>query len=190
MIDSETFPLVRSLRIRPSPGAVTRRDDCLCERCAAYLSSIVGNSGDFAPFTLTIPGIFFLQIRRTGVQSGVVVLNKNFHIEAVQPPTPPPPLIHPVIAVVSSGGGTFTVNGSGFLPRATVHIRVVDPAHQNDQTFDTISDASGSVTGFKITNICVNPGLIFFSANDGRKDPNDHPLGILFSNTVQMTCPG
>jgi hypothetical protein len=183
-------PFRPTFRIHPSAGAVTKTEIILFANGAQPdLISIVGNSGDFTPFTLTIPGIFFLQIRRTGVQStGVVILNKNFHIETVQPP--PPPLVHPLISVISSGGGTFTVNGSGFLPSATVHIRVVDPAHQNDQNLNTFSDASGKVTGFKTPNICVNSGPIFFSANDGRKDPDDHPLGILFSNTVPMTCPG
>jgi hypothetical protein len=186
-------PFRPTFRIHPSPGAVTKTEIILFGKGAQPdLISIVGNSGDFTPFTLTIPGIFLLEIRRTGVQStGVVSLNTGFHIETVQPPVPPPPpLVHPLISVISSGGGTFTVNGSGFLQSAPVHIRVVDPAHQNDQTFDTTSDASGKVTGFKTPNICVNPGPIFFSANDGRKDPDDHPLGILFSNTVQMTCPG
>ena len=60
--------------------------------------------------------------------SGVVILTKNFHIETVQPSVPDtPPLVHPLISVISSGGGTFTVNGSGFLPSAPVHIRVVVP---------------------------------------------------------------
>lgn len=186
-------PFRPTFRILPSVGAVTKTEILIFANGAQPdLSAIVGNAGDFAPFTLTIPGIFFLQIRRTGVQStGVVVLTRNFHIETVQPPgPPPPPLVHPLISVVASGGGTFTVNGSGFLLMATVHIRVVDPAHQNDRNFNTLSDASGRVTGFKTPNICVHSGPIFFSANDGRKDPNDHPLGILFSNTVPMTCPG
>lgn len=185
-------PFRPTFRIHPSPGAVTKTEMIVFANGAQPdLSSIVGNSGDFTPFTLTIPGIFLLEIRRTGVQStGVVVLPKVFHIETVKPSPPHTPLVHPLISVISSGGGTFTVNGSGFLPSATVHIRVVDPAHQNDQNFNTTSDAGGKVTGFKTPNICVNPGPIFFSANDGRNDPDDHPLGILFSNTVSMTCPG
>ena len=187
------IPFRPTFRIQPSPGAVIKTEMIVFANGAQPdLFATVGASGDFSPFTLTIPGVLMLEIRRTGVQSdGVKVLTKNFHIEPVQPPAhPPPPLVHPVISVVASGGGTFTVDGSGFLPKATVHIRVVDPAHQNDQNFNTLSDASGKVTGFKTPNICVNPGLIFFSANDGRQDPDDHPLGILFSNTVQMTCPG
>jgi hypothetical protein len=192
-------PFRPTFRIHPSPGAVTKTEIILFANGAQPdLISIVGNAGDFTPFTLTIPGIFLLEIRRTGVQStGVVVLTKNFHIETVQPPQPPPPpLVHPLISVISSGGGTFTVNGSGFLKKATVHIRVVDPVHKNDRDFNTLSDGSGAIAdangvgkGFKTPNICVNSGSIFFSANDGRKDPNDHPLGILFSNTVEMTCP-
>ena len=184
-------PFRPTFRLHPSPGAVTKTEMIVFANGAQPdLFSIVGNSGDFSPFTLTIPGIFLLEIRRTGVQStGVVVLTKDFHIETVQPSRPHRPLVHPLISVVSSGGGTFTVNGSGFLPSATVHIRVVDPAHQNDQNFNTSSDAGGKVTGFKTPSICVNAGPIFFSANDGRNDPDDHPLGILFSNTVPMTCP-
>jgi hypothetical protein len=184
-------PFRPTFRIHPSPGAVTKTEMIVFANGAQPdLSAIVGDSGDFTPFTLTIPGIFFLEIRRTGVQSsGVMVLNKNFHIETVQPRSPQTPLVHPLISVSSSGGGTFTVSGSGFLPSATVHIRVVDPAHQNDQNFNTTSDASGRVTGFQTPNICVRSGPIFFSANDGRNDPDDHPLGVLFSNTVPMTCP-
>jgi hypothetical protein len=186
-------PFRPTFRIHPSPGAVTKTEIIIfANGTQPDLHSIVGNSGDFTPFTLTIPGVFLLEIRRTGVQStGVVILTKSFHIETVQPPSPPkPPLVHPVISVISSGGGTFTVTGSGFLHDVPVHIRVVDPAHQNDQTFTTKSDASGNVTGFKTPNICVQAGPIFFSANDERTDPDDHPLGILFSNTVPMTCPG
>lgn len=184
-------PFRPTFRIHPSPGVVTKTEMIVFANGAQPdLISVVGDSGDFAPFTLTIPGIFLLEIRRTGVQStGVIILTKNFHIETVQPPQPQP-LIHPLITVVSSSGGIFTVNGSGFLPGATVHIRVVDPAHQNDQSFNTLADASGKVRDFKTPNLCVNPGPIFFSANDGRNDPNDHPLGVLFSNTVQMNCPG
>ena len=185
------IPFRPTFRIQPSPGAVTKTEMIVFANGAQPdLVATVGDSGDFSPFTLTIPGILVLEIRRTGVQSdGVKVLTKNFHIEPVQPPgPPPPPLIHPMIAVVSNGGGTFTVNGSRFLPNATVHIRVVDPAHQNDRNFNTMSDASGNVAGFKTPNICLNPGPLFFSANDGRQDPDDHPLGILFSNTVQMMC--
>lgn len=185
-------PFRPTFRIHPSPGAVTKTEIILfANGLQPALDSVAGDSGDFTPFTLTIPGIFVLQIRRTGVQStGVVVLTQNFHIETVQPsPPPPPPLVHPLISVISSGKGIFTVNGSGFLRSAPVHIRVVDPVHQNDQNFNTLSDVSGKVTGFKTPNICVHSGQIFFSANDGRKDPDDHPLGILFSNTVPMTCP-
>ena len=186
-------PFRPTFRIHPSPGAVTKTEMIVFANGAQPdLSATVGNAGDFTPFTLTIPGIFFLEIRRTGVQStGVVRLTRDFHIETVEPSTShTPSLVHPLISVIASGGGTFTVNGSGFLPSATVHIRVVDPAHQNDQNFNTSSDAGGRVTSFKTPSICVNAGPIFFSANDGRKDPDDHPLGILFSNTVPMTCPG
>lgn len=186
-------PFRPTFRIHPSPGAVTKTEMIVfANGQQPDLRSTVGNSGDFAPFTLTIPGIFLLEITRTGVQStGVEILTKNFHIETVQPATPPPPpLVPPVISVVSSGDGTFTVEGSGFLPGVPVHIRVVDPAHQNDQNFSARSIAGGKLESFKTPNICVNPGPIFFSANDGREDPNDHPLGLLFSNTVQVTCPG
>ena len=180
MIDSETRRFGRLFGYNLSPGAVTKTEIIVFANGAQPdLFSTVGNSGDFTPFTLTIPGIFFLQIRRTGIQStGVVVLTQNFHIETVQP-AHPPLLVHPFIAVIASGGGTFTVNRSGFLPGVPVHIRVVDPVHQNDQNFNTRSDASGKLPDFKTPNICVNPGPIFFSANDGRKDPDDHPLGIL-----------
>jgi hypothetical protein len=121
-----------------------------------------------------------------------VELTKDFNILAKQapppPPPPPPPLVHPHINVIANGDGSFTVSGSLFLHNATVHVRVVDPVHANDQNFNTESDGSGNFSGFKTPVICAKSGPIYFSANDGRSDPNDHPLGVLWSNTVPMSC--
>jgi hypothetical protein len=206
---SEETAFAPIIRVHPSGGEILWTSLC------AFRAERPKTGGDFQPIegaiaektldnveldsvgllTLSDEIVYIFKVTRAGIPStGITVLEKDFLFRAdpkpLPPQPPPPPLVHPLISVISSGGGTFTVNGSGFLPSATVHIRVVDPVHQNDQNFNTISDASGKVMGFKTHNICVHCGTIFFSANDDRKDPDDHPLGILFSNTVPMTCPG
>ncbi len=204
---AEETPFNPTIRVHPSGGQILWTSLC------AFKADLPGDGGDFQAIggaiaekllanvelntvdlvTLGDPGVYIFKVTRAGItNTGITVLEKDFLFRVNPKPAPPklpPPLVHPVISVTSSGGGSFTVNGSGFLPRATVHIRVVDPAHQNDQNFNTTSDATGKVTDFKTPNICVNSGPIFFSANDGRRDPDDHPLGILFSNTVPMRCP-
>ncbi len=37
-------------------------------------------------------------------------------------------------------------------------------------------------------SVCAGVGAIFFTATDGRPDPSDKVLGVLFSNAVEMSC--
>jgi hypothetical protein len=92
----------------------------------------------------------------------------------------------PQISVQSSGDGSFRVTGSGFLPNTTVFIRVVDDA-LNQLYFSQGSTPDGHLD-FPTGRICVFPGRLYFSANDGRPDSTDI-TGVLWSNTVTSTCP-
>lgn len=149
--------------------------------------------GVVAPFTLDVNGPYIFKVARTGIQStGNVTLEKEFHVLAVQaapppPPPPPPSLVKPQISVKANGDGTFTVTGSGFVPGATVNIRVADEFLDPNVFFNTSADASGKVTGFNTPDICEKSGSLFFSANDGRTDKTDL-TGTLWSNTVETTC--
>lgn len=144
--------------------------------------------GTFGEVQIGNNGAFVYEVVRTGVQStGSVTLRKDFSVLVTEPPPPPQPQVKPSIAVTSNGDGSFTLSGFHFTKKAAVHIRVVDPVHANDQSLLTNADASGNVTDFKTPKLCVNPGPIFFSANDGRSDPSDL-TGTLWSNTVSMTC--
>jgi hypothetical protein len=96
------------------------------------------------------------------------------------------PAERPQISVQSNGDGSFRVSGSGFLPNTTVFIRVVDDV-LNQLTFYQGSTADGRLE-FPTGRICVFPGRLYFSANDGRPDPTDL-TGVLWSNTVTTTCP-
>ena len=189
-------PFAPVLNISATSGAVIDTRIVLYEggkELGEYHLLSPAGGGSFGQFTLGQNGAYVLEVVRAGVQNtGYVELTKDFNILAKQapppPPPPPPPLVHPHINVIANGDGSFTVSGSLFLHHATVHIRVVDPAHANDQNFNTGSDGSGNLSGFKTPVICAESGPIYFSANDGRSDPNDHPLGVLWSNTVPMSC--
>ena len=150
------------------------------------------DGGTFGEVGMGDNGQYVIEVVRVGVQStGSVTLKKDFSVLALQASSPPdhpsPPLVKPQITVAANGDGSFNVSGSLFLSNVTVHIRVVDDVHANDQNLNTGSDASGKFSNFKTPNLCVNRGQIYFSANDGRSDPSDL-TGTLWSNTVPMTC--
>jgi hypothetical protein len=193
---SPTVPLQVGLHIGATDGIVTETN-----WNATKNGVLIHGIGDKIPSGIALdrglaigdPGSYVITVNRTGLTgpSGPTTLTKQMGITAQRPapPTPPPPpLVHPHINVIANGDGSFTVSGSLFLHNATVHIRVVDPAHANDQNFNTGSDGGGNFSGFKTPVICAQSGPIYFSANDGRSDPNDHPLGVLWSNTVPMSC--
>jgi hypothetical protein len=96
------------------------------------------------------------------------------------------PDTRPQISVQSNGDGSFRVSGFGFLPNTTVFIRVVDDA-LTQRWFTQGSTADGRLD-FPTGRICVFPGRLHFSANDGRSDNTD-VTGVLWSNTVDSTCP-
>jgi hypothetical protein len=184
-------PFTPVFRVHPSKGAVLKTRIILFQNgTQPEESAEVGDSGDFNPITLRIPGIFFMQVRRTGVTgTGVTVLNKNFHVEGVEVAPPrPEPIVPPFISVKSSGDGSFTVSGSKFLGDATVTIRVVDAVRPfSPNLFFTVSATpEGEIKDFPTGKICQVPGRrIAFSAQDGRIDAGQ----AVTSNFVQQTCP-
>ncbi|MFD6163032.1 hypothetical protein ACFWF7_43695 [Nocardia sp. NPDC060256] len=108
-------------------------------------------------------------------------------------PHPPAPAPAPAISVTAHGDGSFTVSGSGFLPRSNIHIRVVvgndypQPIWLEQILGPLHADNDGRIT-VESGKICHGQGMLHFSANDGRN--NQHDLtGTLWSNTVPATCP-
>jgi hypothetical protein len=102
------------------------------------------------------------------------------------PPTPTPPTpVKPTISVSRTTSDGFQVQGSGFKPSTVVHIRIVDDAFTN-RWLDQSSTPDGQMT-FTTPNLCIFPGHLYFSANDGRPDPGDL-TGTLWSNTVTTSC--
>jgi hypothetical protein len=110
--------------------------------------------------------------------------------------TPPPPVVGtppveqpPVkltLAVTAAGSGQFLVKGSGFLAGQTVNIRVVDVG-AHELFFNTKADSSGMFS--VAVSIPCQPGVLYFSANDGRQVPPSVDLtGTLWSNTVPVNC--
>jgi hypothetical protein len=157
-----------------------------------YSHDVSNSGGDFTPTQLA-PGRWYLSVIRSGISnSGFVSLRKQLGTVTVsarpQPtPPPPPPLVKPSINVRSNGDGSFVVSGSKFLPNTTVHIRVVDAA-STTIWFSQTSTPEGKIEDFPTGRICQLPGQLFFSANDGRSNPQDL-TGTLWSNTVTTTCP-
>ncbi len=182
-------PFVPVFRVHPSGGVILEtRFTILPNGQQPEESTPVGNFGDFGPFRLVYPGIYAMSITRTGIPStGITVLEKKFQVEAVQPVQKPPPPIPPSITVQSKGDGSFVVNGSGFLPKATVHILVGDGTFREPLAFADTSDSAGNFVGFPTGKICQGHGDLFFSANDGRLDPSNS--STLTSNTVRISCP-
>jgi hypothetical protein len=188
-------PFTPVFRVHPSKGVVLKTRIILFQNgTQPEESADVGDSGDFNPITLRIPGIFFMQVRRTGITgTGFTVLTKNFHVEGVEaPPPPPPPPKEPTISATTEGAGANTVlvvTGSGFLPilpNRIVTVRVVDDALHSEKNFQQSSTPSGELK-MRI-NLPCNSGLPFHvSATDSRPGPGI--LGVVFSNTVTLLCP-
>lgn len=91
----------------------------------------------------------------------------------------------------SSAPNNFVVTCTGLLPHAPLTIRVVDATLQwvmitHIGGTRLTADAGGRCQ-VSLVGLCKNPGVLFFSANDGRKNLADR-TGTLWSNTVQMTC--
>lgn len=152
----------------------------------------VNNSGgDFTPTQLG-RGSYQVVVIRSGISNtGFVSLSKTIGIVTVsappQPPKPPLPLEKPIIDVQSNGDGSFVVNGSKFSPDTKVNIRVVDAAGTNIWLTHK-SNEKGEIKDYPTGRICQRPGNLYFSANDGRSDPQDY-TGTLWSETFPTSCP-
>jgi hypothetical protein len=133
-------------------------------------------------------GSFHLSVVRTAAtQHGPATLTRSADVVVSKKVAPPPPPVPPAISVAAKGDGSFTVTGSGFVPNATVTIRIVDDALVT-VNFDQSADAQGNLS-FPTGKICQRAGDLHFSAHDGRTDPNDPMRGPLWSNTVTSSCP-
>jgi hypothetical protein len=93
----------------------------------------------------------------------------------------------PTISVSTPQPNTFTISGSSFRGSTAVHLRVVDDALAQ-RYFNQTSGPDGRLS-MTLNSLCVNPGQLHFSANDGRQNPRD-VTGTLWSNTVTATCSG
>ncbi|MDV0438221.1 hypothetical protein [Xanthomonas sacchari] len=96
-----------------------------------------------------------------------------------------PPACTPTISAVAANKG-FIVHGSCFLPNHAVYFRYVDNNLKN--VFGQGSANAAGSFDFNTGAICVYPGPVAISANDGRSSSSD-VTGTLWSNTVVMTCP-
>lgn len=114
----------------------------------------VGDSGNFSPFELRFPGIYLIQVTRTGItNTGITRLEKNFHVEAVEPtptspppPPPPPPQggIKPTTTTQFSKVALFNCHSD----HRTLDIRIRDLTLEQDYTLVTILDSQYDENGF------------------------------------------
>jgi hypothetical protein len=109
------------------------------------------------------------------------------------PDKPPPKALGKVIIfyVTPEPNNVFRVVGKNFLRDRAVTIRVANAALQNlfithIGTSRITSDARGGID-VKLSGLCKQPGALYFSANDGRKNSKDL-TGTLWSGTQTVTC--
>jgi hypothetical protein len=182
-------PLRVEVHVQPSIGLQLEERAHLYRATGQEVDSWITSSAQWTGRTIQEPGAYSLVVTRTGVVStGRTQLTKSFAVTA-RPKAPAPgpvlPTGKPSLAVKANGDGSFVVRGSGFVPNATVHIRIVD------DTLTTLwcehsADATGALE-YPTGQVCQLPGLLHFSANDGRSDQHDL-TGVLWSNTVTATC--
>jgi hypothetical protein len=103
---------------------------------------------------------------------------------STKPPVPPPNN-NLTIGLSEPATNNFTITGAHFLGGRVVHIRVVDDA-LTTRWFSTTANGSGGFA-LLLRGLCVRPGNLHFSANDGRPNTAD-VTGTLWSNTVTGTC--
>jgi hypothetical protein len=186
---SGTVPFEAKLDIRPSRGTVELTNWGLWKDGQPVMGAGGSVRGPWIDVPITIefsqPGSYQILIERTGLTAPNTssTLTKTLDIAArakVPPPTPP----H--IEVEAKGDGSFKITGTGFLPNATVHIRMADDAFHMIwlQQSSTGTGQLEFITG----KICQRPGYLHFSANDGRIDPQDPMRGPLWSNFATSTC--
>jgi hypothetical protein len=184
-------PYQLEIRLNRSDAIIWHDTVTLLSGGQLFSKDLSGSGGDFRPTSLG-PGTWDITVERAGIGStGMAVLTEfigRVVVRAKGVPAVPPPVTRPSIAVQGKGDGSFVVTGSGFLPNATLHIRVVDGPFGNSVFFTDTSDPAGRLRGFMTGKICQRPGQLFFSANDGRADATDL-TGTLWSNTVTTSCP-
>lgn len=184
-------PYELELRVNPSDAIIWHTTVTLASGGQLFSTELPPRrGGTFRPNQLG-PGTWDVSVERAGIGTiGMAVATKfigRVAVRAKAAPPPPHPVVRPSIAVQGKGDGSFVVTGSGFLPNATVHIRIVDGPFGNSILFNDTSNLSGKLQGFMTGKICQRPGQLFFSANDGRPDPADL-TGTLWSNTVTTSC--
>jgi fibronectin type III domain protein len=101
-------------------------------------------------------------------------------------PTLPPPPPAPTILVSVPQSQTFLVQGHGFLSGHEVTVRVADDALNPNLYYETVSNASGSISA--PLPIPCHPGRLYFSAIDGRRNTAEDLTNRLWSNTVAVSC--
>jgi hypothetical protein len=185
---SGEVPLLTTITVHSSAGVVHSTTSIVTQsgRVVGGPMSLPNQTSNTS-FDAVVPGQYIFNISRVGVQStGITTLQKNIVIDA-RPHVVPP--VHPTIGVTSSGTGqssVFTVTGSGFLPSSNVRIRVVDD-QLTERDFNQSSDAQGKLNA-RFSLPCISGLTLHFSATDGRPDASDL-TGVLFSNTVNSSCP-
>lgn len=202
-------PFAPVFHVRPSNGVILEtRMTLLPNGPQREETAKVGDSGNFSPLTLRFPGIFLLQVSRTGIQNtGITTLRLSFHVEGVEPPPvspPPPSQTRPSISVQRSGPADavkFVVTGTGFLPNQPasyegITVRVVDGVNFQDWVMlFTGSDSGGGIrleTNPLDTRLLARNSLglatVHFSATDKRRDPTSVPANEpLWSNVVSFS---
>lgn len=150
------------------PGAPRQSDWRFCNKCHVLFFDGYPDKG------------------RCPAGGGHVAQGLNFVIfhDAVAP-APAPVLQPPTISVQHQNGG-FLVTGSGFLASRPVTVRVADDYAHPNLFLSAMSSSTGTLSqNFNFP--CVQGGRLYFSANDGRKNPSDR-TGALWSNTFQISC--
>jgi hypothetical protein len=194
-------------RVKGSAGCVisTRIFYSQAGRLMSVSDNLGAAGGDFGSLQLG-PGLWDLEVRRTGIgNGGYVRLSKSFRATvSARAPSPPPPTPRPVPpAITAAIGGppsavVFTVTGTGFLRRQTagpqgITVRFVDGVDfQSWVMLFTGSDENGGVrlvTDPLDTTVlprnAFGQAIVHVSATDSRRDPTSTPANEpLWSNTV------
>jgi hypothetical protein len=106
----------------------------------------------------------------------------------------PPKAVSPTMSAAGKPGNVITISGQGFTPNALVTVRVTDQSLRSvwtgaENNGQPIRASPGGAVNVTFNGLCKSPGLLFFSANDGRKvPPNVDVTETLWSKTATITC--